>query len=305
MLRAMRAALARACAVLSRLRPGASRGDAVEKTGGRLEGAPPAGVRGGSPVRLAAWVVAVLVSALVAEAQVVAPEKRRSGYADMSATTKAMQDDDTANPGMLSVLDGAAFWSAMPRRDANSCAGCHGDAKVSMKGVAARYPAFDERTASPITLEGRINRCRVERQGLGDLDYENVVLLALTALIAHQSRGQPIAEPDPRLAPFIETGRKLYERRQGQLNLACVHCHDQHAGQKLGGVVMPQGHPTGYPIYRLEWQAMGSLQRRLRNCLSGMRAENSPFGSTELVALETYLAWRARGMTIETPAVRP
>ena len=36
------------------------------------------------------------------------------------------------------------------------------------------------------------------------------------------------------------------------------------AGQKLAAVTIPQGHPTGYPIYRLEWQTLGSLKRRLR-----------------------------------------
>jgi sulfur-oxidizing protein SoxA len=36
-----------------------------------------------------------------------------------------------------------------------------------------------------------------------------------------------------------------------------------------------------------------------------MRAESYPYGADELVDLELYLKWRARGMMIETPAVRP
>ena len=36
--------------------------------------------------------------------------ERRSGYSFMAPDTKAMQDDDTANPGMLWVLDGEALW---------------------------------------------------------------------------------------------------------------------------------------------------------------------------------------------------
>jgi L-cysteine S-thiosulfotransferase len=36
-----------------------------------------------------------------------------------------------------------------------------------------------------------------------------------------------------------------------------------------------------------------------------MRAENYALGSQELVELEQFLMWRARGMKIETPAVRP
>ena len=38
--------------------------------------------------------------------------ERRSSYDLMSRDTKAMQDEDTANPGMLSVLDGEALWGA-------------------------------------------------------------------------------------------------------------------------------------------------------------------------------------------------
>lgn len=253
---------------------------------------------------LAACLLAVAV-AVAAVAGDMPLERRRSGYADLSAATKAMQDDDTANPGMLSVLEGGALWSARPAPDAKSCADCHGDATSAMKGVAARHPAFDERTQSPITLEGRINRCRVERQSLPAFAYESRELLALAAYLARQSRGMPIEAADPRLSPFVNAGRAIFNARQGQLNLACVHCHDLNAGRKLAGIVMPQGHPTGYPVYRLEWQAIGSLQRRLRNCLSGMRAEAYPFGSAELIALEAYLAFRARGMAVESPAVRP
>ena len=53
---------------------------------------------------------------------------------------------------------------------------------------------------------------------------------------------------------------------------------------------IPQAHPTGYPLYRLEWQGLGSLQRRLRNCMVGVRAEPFPFGAPEYVDLELYLA---------------
>ena len=69
--------------------------------------------------------------------------------------------------------------------------------------------------------------------------------------------------------------------------------------------MIPQAHPTGYPLYRLEWQSLGSLRRRLRNCLVGMRAEPYPDDAPEIVDLELYLARRALGLVMETPAVRP
>jgi sulfur-oxidizing protein SoxA len=50
---------------------------------------------------------------------------------------------------------------------------------------------------------------------------------------------------------------------------------------------------------------MGSLARRFRNCLTGIRAQHYAPGAPELVELELYLMWRARGMKLESPAVRP
>jgi sulfur-oxidizing protein SoxA len=37
----------------------------------------------------------------------------------------------------------------------------------------------------------------------------------------------------------------------------------------------------------------------------GVRAEPFAFGSDEFIAIEAYLMERARGMVIETPAIRP
>ena len=60
-------------------------------------------------------------------------------------------------------------------------------------------------------------------------------------------------------------GEKLFFQRIGQLNLSCAQCHDDNHGRRLGGSVIPQGHPTGYPLHRLEWQATDTLSRRIRN----------------------------------------
>ena len=254
-----------------------------------------------------------LVAAIVAAASLgFAPgaqaqaDARRSGFETMGAATQAMQRDDRENPGMLWVRDGEALWSRKAGRADRSCADCHDAAPASMRGVAARYPAFDAALQRPVNLGQRINRCRQERQQAEALRAESQELLSLESYVAHQSRGLPIAPPDdPRLAPFRERGRELYRQRLGQLDLACAQCHDDHAGKRLGSSVIPQGHPTGYPVYRLEWQGLGSLHRRLRGCLTGVRAEPFPPGAPELVELELHLAARAAGMPVETPAVRP
>lgn len=258
-----------------------------------------------STARHSLAVLLVVVAAPICAAAEIPLAERRSSYEQMKPETKAMQDEDTSNPGMLSVLEGQALWAARAGAANRACADCHGEAGQSMKGVAARHPAFDEARGEPVDLEGRVNMCRSTRQLAPAFAFESRELLALSAYVARQSRGMPIESKDERLKPFIEKGRGLFTARQGQLNLACTQCHDDNWGRSLAGIPMPQAHPTGYPLYRLEWQALGSLQRRLRNCMIGMRAETYPYGAPEYVALETFLMWRARGMPMESPAVRP
>ena len=252
---------------------------------------------------LAAGFALAAVTAAVAE---IAPEARRSGDDFVSPEIRAMQNDETANPGMLWVLQGETLWAGKAGAAARSCQDCHGDAVASMKGVAARYPAFDAVLARSLDLEQRINRCRTEHQRAEPLAWESEDLLALTAFIARQSRGLPIAvATGPELRPFLDLGKELFRQREGQLNLSCSQCHDDNWGKRLAGSVIPQGHPTGYPIYRLEWQSLGSLQRRLRGCMTGVRAQPFDYGAPQAVALELYLVERARGMPMDAPAVRP
>jgi sulfur-oxidizing protein SoxA len=231
-------------------------------------------------------------------------DPRRSGYQDMGPSLRKVQDDEAANPAMPYVRAGETLWKQKAGQAGKACADCH--AEGSMKGVAARYPAISRGADKPVDLEGRINLCRTEHQKAGPLAAESQDLLDLTAYVALQSRGMSIAPPDdPRLAPFRAEGKKLFESREGQLNLSCAICHDNNAEKTLGGAVIPQGHPTGYPVYRIAWQALGSLKRRLRNCMIGMRAEPFDYGSPEYVDLEAYLMDRAKGMKVDAPAVRP
>jgi sulfur-oxidizing protein SoxA len=220
----------------------------------------------------------------------------------MGRETRAMQDDDATNPAVLWLLDGEALWNRKLGAAGKACADCHGVEK--MKGVAARYPAMH--AGKLVNLDQRINHCRVEQQKAPALQLEGRELLGLSAYVGRQSRGLPIEiSISEKTRPHLEAGRTAFYRRQGQLNLACSQCHNDNWGKSLTGNPIPQAHPTGYPLYRLEWQDLGSLQRRLRNCFIGVRAEPYAYGAPEYVELEFYLMWRARGMKLETPAVRP
>ncbi|MHA7901089.1 MAG: sulfur oxidation c-type cytochrome SoxA [Henriciella sp.] len=225
----------------------------------------------------------------------------QSGYAFLTAETQALQDDAFENPGFLWVDRGERLFQSVTSTEP-SCISCH---ENGLDGVAASYPKLDPETGELINLEGRINACRTRHQGLPPLVYESEDLLSLTAYIAHQSNGEPISvDVSGDAARYYELGQDYFTTRRGQFNLSCQQCHTENWGKQLRGDTISQGHGNGFPAYRLEWQSLGSLQRRLRDCDTGVRAAPLPYGDPTYVAVELFLAARAQGLEAESPAVR-
>src|SRR5215470_158892 len=146
-----------------------------------------------------------------AQERPIPPSELKSGAAFASADLRALQADEFGNPGMLWVERGERLWGEAAGAAARSCASCHQDARTTMKGVAARYPLFDPKARRLLNVEGRINPCPTERQRAEPLRYESEELLALTAYVAHQSRGMPMAVSiDGPARVHFEAGERLY-----------------------------------------------------------------------------------------------
>ncbi len=228
----------------------------------------------------------------------------RSGLAFAGRDVQAMQADVQANPAQLWLAQGRALWDAPAGAEKRACKSCHGGVST-MKGVAVAFPRLQAGTGHLFNLEDQIRHCSTQRQRAPVPEFESDELLALTALITQASEGLPLrAADDSALLPHLRAGAALFQRRQGQLNLACTNCHDSHSGQRFYTDLLSQGQPNGYPLYRLEWQKLGSLARRLRSCHVGIRAEPPAYGDLSLRQLTLYLNWRGQGLTIEMPAVR-
>ncbi len=250
-------------------------------------------------------ILATTAAAFALGSAVVAADLRKSGFDFMLPATQALQQDDSQNPAMLWVKDGRAQWSKPDGTARKSCADCHGEI-VQLRGVAARFPQYVSARQRVVSLSQQINQCRSMQQQAAPWPAEHAALLGLEAAIAMESQGLPVAPPaQPQLTAAQKRGELLFGQRIGQIDLSCRDCHETLAGNRLGGNTIPQGHATGYPIYRLEWQSVGSLQRRLRGCMTAVRAEPYAYGANELIDLEAYLARRAAGMKLESPGVRP
>ena len=249
--------------------------------------------------------ICVLLAALLgcllatASAQIAAPQpaiaKRdvRSGSTFTSATIQAQQKDDDRNPGMLWVDQGREIF-------ARDCVACHAEPK----GLATQLPRL-KADGSVITLEAEINRCQVERVKAPAYPIESQPLLSLATYVAFSSRG--LAQQLPANVTQSHAWQRAHNeftRVQGKLDFNCRACHDQLYGKRVRNMNISQGYGVGYPGYRVEWQTLGSLNRRLRACFFGMETTVPAASDPILADLELYLAWRAQGLPIEAPAVR-
>ena len=229
----------------------------------------------------------------------------RSGYTYATPATQAIQDDDFENPAFLWIDYGVELWDDVNGEAGKSCATCHSDAEDSMKGVGARYPAYNAELGKPINLEQRINKCRVENMQAKPWKWESRELLSATAFVRHQSRAMPVqVQTDGPMAPFYEKGKAFYFQRRGLLDMACSNCHVDNAGNMIRANLLSQGQSNGFPLYRLKWNGVGSIYRRFRGCNKQVRAKPYGYGSDEYVNLELYLGSRGNDLLVETPAVR-
>ena len=235
----------------------------------------------------------------------VAARDLKSGSEFLSPATRDMQNDEFANPGMTAVEEGKIEFHK-PGVNEKTCATCHGEngSKFSLKKIAS-YPRYNEDYEKPFTLQEQINYCGEEYLDNVPYVYDCVDLVEIEAYVRYLARGEKVnVKITEQLKPFYEKGKKLYNTRFGQMNMACVVCHDQFDGQRLRGQVLSQGHSNGFPLYRLGSGKMTSLHGRIKECFRSFRAEPFHIGSDELISLELYLHTRGNGLPIETPAVR-
>ena len=173
------------------------------------------------------------------------------------------------------------------------------------------FPRLGADGKSVVNLEDQILRCQSRQQATPNT-LESEEVLSLSAALHIAAKNEPIAVAPPssqsdastQWQARLKSGETLYQTRIGRMNLACMHCHDQKVGAQMRADTISQGHPTGFPIYRMSWQGMGSIDRRLRACYSGVQAAIPPAGSAELRDLELYLKVRANGMPLDGPSIR-
>src|SRR3989442_1396092 len=134
---------------------------------------------------------------------------------------------------------GGTVWSGKTGAPGRAGPDCRGAGRARRRGGAAPPRAWDATRGRRVSLEHRTNICRPARQQAPPLAWESRELLALTAYVARQSRGLPIEIAiDQRAQPFLDAGRAIFHRRQGQLILASSECPDDNRGRQIPGRII-------------------------------------------------------------------
>ena len=225
-----------------------------------------------------------------------------SGWTFRTDETQALQLDDFDNPAFVFLDQALDQWETVEGSEGKSCSSCHENVE-DFAGLKAELPRVEN--GELVTLTNLVNECVTDRMGGEAWKYSGGKMSAMTALIAHQSRGLPMnVAIDGDAAPFWEQGKELYYTRVGQLDMACSNCHEDNYGNMIRADHLSQGQINGFPLYRLKNAKINTTHGRFKGCMANIRATPFKEGSAEFKALELYIASRGQGLSVETPAVR-
>lgn len=229
-----------------------------------------------------------------------------NGPYSMNEDMRKQWEEKEQFPPYEFALEAGKEMFATPFRNGKTYADCFANGGI---GIRQNYPYFDETEGKVVTLELALNRCR-ETNGEAPYSYLKDEMASLTAYMAFTSRGKPMdikIPNDPRALAAYENGKRYFYTRRGQLNFSCASCHVQSPGERIRAEILAPalGIMNALPIYRSEWNGMGTTSRRLLTCNSQTRAVPLEPQSDEYRDVEYFLSYMSNGLPISGPGARP
>jgi L-cysteine S-thiosulfotransferase len=216
--------------------------------------------------------------------------------------------DELVNPGMWAVEKAQQLWTTRGP-DGFSCSTCHGQAAERFKTWAAGMPKWEPRLDKVLGIEEFVYRHAKATTGFGWLmqSDENT---AMSVYLRYLADGQPmqVDVTSPGAKEAYERGRALTAVKVGQLNFACLDCHDPNRGglkwirgQWLGE---QRGQLDHFPTWRTSQQSIWDIRKRFEWCNVAVWANELPPDAKEYGDLELYLASVNAGLKLNVPGIR-
>ena len=175
--------------------------------------------------------------------------------------------------------------------------------------IGGDYPYFDDKKNDVVTLTSAVNDClRANGEKEWDTQKGNMANLQAYLVNATTEAGKKfdIKIQSEAAKKAYENGKEYYYTQRGYLKLSCAECHIQGAGQRVRNEKLSPltGQVTQFPVYRLKWEELGTLERRLSGCIVDQGQVSPKDESTQMKELVYFLAYMSNGMSIDGPDIR-
>ena len=175
--------------------------------------------------------------------------------------------------------------------------------------ISGDYPKFDDKQGKVVTLEAAINDC-LKANGQKPWNIKKGKMADLEAYFAAKSKeaGKKvnIKIGSEAAAAAYERGKKIYYSQRGYLKLSCANCHVQGAGQRVRREYLSPllGHMTHFPVYRLKWQGLGTMERRIGGCEKNQGEQPHKANSQWVAEMMYFMGYMSNGLPVDGPDIR-
>jgi len=189
-------------------------------------------------------------------------------------------------------------------KNGKSFASCFPNTKIG-----GNYPYFDESRKEVISISSAINECLVSN-GEKKWNMKKGKMASLEAYFAFSSteaeKKVDIKISSKEASDAYERGKEFYYSQRGYLKLSCATCHIQGAGQRVRNEKLSPllGQTTHFPVYRLKWDGLGTLERRMAGCVKDQGQVPPKANSVVMKELLYFMAYMSNGMNVDGPDIR-
>lgn len=264
------------------------------------------------------------------EAKFEDPEKNRNTFFPYStdeelknSIAKGLKHHDFAKGNYAFNIDGKAQYEEIKEMPPYEDAVEAGEALYSKKfangksfatcfpdpAIGHMYPYFDEKNKTVVSLGSAINECLTSNgEKAWKMKKGNMATLQgyFAYVTMEEEKAVDIKINSTEAAAAYERGKEYYYTQRGYLKLSCASCHVQGAGQRVRNEKLSQllGQTTHFPVHRLKWDGLGTLERRMAGCIKDEGQVPPKADSQEMKELLYFMAYMSNGMKVDGPDIR-
>lgn len=264
------------------------------------------------------------------EAKFADPEKNRNTFFPYStddelknSIAKGLKHQDFAKGNYAFNIDGKAQYEEIKEMPPYEDAIDEGEELYNKKfangksfaacfpnpAIGTNYPYFDEKKKEVVTLGVAINEC-LKSNGEKPWKMKKGNMATLQGFISYSTMEEEkvidVKIQSADAAKAYERGKKYYYSQRGYLKLSCASCHVQGAGQRVRNEKLSQllGQTTHFPVHRLKWDGLGTLERRMAGCIKDEGQVPPKDNSAQMKELLYFMSYMSNGMKIDGPDIR-